>query len=448
MTNWKDSEIFPTEVSDLDRALIHSWYDMRVVCDDNNFPRFFRRELAKDYPIYLQMVRIQPGVDGGAAYDWLVQNYAASINQVNGTTSGTEQNNSTSSTTGTTTNNSAENSHAEGKTDGTSNSTKNTTDTPGVVRTDTTTKAGSETHKQNGTNTDTITLNHATTLAGDEVHDRGANGIVDTKEIKGSYIDHTHHNTIDKTTSDQTTTTSGHNDKKDASKVAPMSISGAVSNVAAGADQVDSMNLDFAGSASNIAQSNTHDHQTVKVTGGPSVGHTGNDATEHRYGMHLDADGNTVQDPGDVYTETNTQKGQETIRYVGREDKVTGTDTTTHNLDSSDTTTYTDRKDTVTHEVTGSDTGEETTEGTTTGTSSNTGSRTTEGSGSSTTDETASGSTTKSGMSETTGKAESNGRHEAPADILMRAMSFIEQCNAADWLISKLNVCFYGQYEI
>lgn len=52
--------------------MINAWFDLRYVCDDDNFPRFFRRLLIQDYFQYQEMLRLQPGY---AHYDWLVTMY-------------------------------------------------------------------------------------------------------------------------------------------------------------------------------------------------------------------------------------------------------------------------------------------------------------------------------------------------------------------------------------
>lgn len=54
------------------QTIINDWFDLRFVCDDDHFPRFFQRLLIQDYFQYDEMLRLQPGY---AHYDWLVTMY-------------------------------------------------------------------------------------------------------------------------------------------------------------------------------------------------------------------------------------------------------------------------------------------------------------------------------------------------------------------------------------
>lgn len=127
-------------------------------------------------------------------------------------------------------------------------------------------------------------------------------------------------------------------------------------------------------------------------------------------------------------------------------------------------------KETGKNTGTSSDTSETTTTGTSSGESSETTSGTTSGTDSTTTTETTSGITkddstttterTDAGTVGTEGTSEKSetgnstdrerytGRHEAPQDMMARALQFIENCNAFEFLCGKLETCFMMCYDI
>lgn len=51
---------------------INDWYNDREICDDEKFPVFFQRLLNQTFPMYQELLRVQPGY---AHYDWLVTMY-------------------------------------------------------------------------------------------------------------------------------------------------------------------------------------------------------------------------------------------------------------------------------------------------------------------------------------------------------------------------------------
>ena len=63
---------YPQTVDAALQATILDWFQFREVCDDDKFPVFFERVLARDMTRYTQLLRIEPGISD---YDWLVQNY-------------------------------------------------------------------------------------------------------------------------------------------------------------------------------------------------------------------------------------------------------------------------------------------------------------------------------------------------------------------------------------
>lgn len=81
------SSDFPDDL----KSLIEDWFYDRYVFNDEKFPRYFSRELSKDFGQYWELLRVQPGI---AHYDWLVEEYEesrrehASQNTQSGTQSG------------------------------------------------------------------------------------------------------------------------------------------------------------------------------------------------------------------------------------------------------------------------------------------------------------------------------------------------------------------------
>lgn len=460
MNDFKDTDIFPALTFygkdpdeqqaryEIFKQVCHDWFGERVVDDDEKFPKYFSRNVRKYWYQYDQLLRAQPGV-AGTQYDWMVEDYQAAYSMVVGNIKNSGKD--TTHTSGETTNNSntTNTGHTEGKTTDEHTGADTATRMPNLTTDTIATKAGSEKHSKDGNDTDTNTYGKTTTKTGDEVHSYGANGIVDTHSIEGSYIEHTHHNTNDNTNNNQTTTTAGHQDHKEASKVMPMTQNAGITQNAAGGDGIDSFTVHFNDAPSNIGETNDHDHQTVSVEGGPKVSHQGDDATEHRYGMHLDADGNTVQDvPNDNYKETNTKKGQETTTYDAIKDTEGGKDSVLHDYNSSDTLTFEDREDHTTVKNTGTEENKTEYASGTNGTSVQDNTGTTEVNGGSTQDTTveATKGTAQDSKNET--KSESNGRHRAPAEIMENAVEFIESTNAWGWIQDKLEPCFLGVWEL
>ena len=68
------TEVYPSNIgmTDSDIEAINSWFDFRLVCDNEKFPVFFGRVLTRDYKRYRELLRVEPGV---SHYDWLVQQY-------------------------------------------------------------------------------------------------------------------------------------------------------------------------------------------------------------------------------------------------------------------------------------------------------------------------------------------------------------------------------------
>lgn len=418
MTDFSDDDIFLDEVSEVDRATIHDWFDTMTVCDDDNFPRYFKRVQAAEYPRYLQLMRIQPGV-AGSSYDWMVQDYHAAINRVQGSTTNKTENtkeatangsSSTEETTGTT--------YTAGTKNTVTLDTKQATSGSGTEKT-TDEKTGTDTLKIDGSNTGTQTIDETDATSGDIVTDYGTNGIVDTKNITGGWVDAT-------TGSDtHSTVTTGHDDHKEAAKVMPMDTNGGAVNSAAGDDNVDNLTVTFNSSPSSIGQTNNHSHGTTDIT---DTHGTDNARTYNSYG------------------ETNTRKGQQTQRYSGYQVDRDASNGSTETTDETQKTTY-GSIDTVNRTTQNSqdvtNTGTTTTENTGTDTTDVT--RNITGSNEGTTNEKETG--TGEGTTEQLGRSESNGRHEDPAAILSRAVDFVESTSAWIWFSERLLTCFYTLYD-
>lgn len=69
---------------ELFKETVSAWFDKREVCDDDNFPDFFRRVIVRDYGRYYELLRIEPGY---AQFDWLVEEYLELQRKSSGITS-------------------------------------------------------------------------------------------------------------------------------------------------------------------------------------------------------------------------------------------------------------------------------------------------------------------------------------------------------------------------
>ena len=123
-------DIYPDSVDEATRSIIQDWFGYRQVGSDKFFPIWMKRTLDRDYPRYMELLRIEART-GGSEYDWLVTNYEERQVKLSG------RDTNTSSATGT------------------SNRTANKTFLAG--QTETTRDTGSGTTSANGTSTDTGT---------------------------------------------------------------------------------------------------------------------------------------------------------------------------------------------------------------------------------------------------------------------------------------------------
>ena len=65
----KWTNLYPTTIPQELQLTINDWYNDRQICDDEKFPVFFQRLLNQTFPMYQELLRVQPGY---AHYDWLV----------------------------------------------------------------------------------------------------------------------------------------------------------------------------------------------------------------------------------------------------------------------------------------------------------------------------------------------------------------------------------------
>lgn len=445
--------LITAEIDDALKATIADWFNYRHVADDDLFGVYFNRVLNRDYGRYKQLLRIQAG---SAEYDWLVGNYMerqttntgentqtatnTGKQTATGATSG-KQTNSGSDTiadTGTVTNSGRDhsvttNSGTETGTGKTTNSGTDTTTTSGTDNntrnlTDTTTFAGSETNTRTGSETDAAT------------HNKGATSTTQSTKNNQS---HTSTNS-----GNPQTLTNHYVGNSAAAKSAPMD-SGVASQgsvtLPGSMGTIPGVTVNFDSHATNIQQSQTDDKQLVQETL--------DSTTTDSYSGDADTvqtEGAAVEDTDSATKTYNSVKDEkafstdrkDTQTHTGTDNRETsGTQSTVHGLvtDTTDskTTEETGNAETTRENTQTNDTLQTSTFGRiidTTGTSENT--------------------TETSGTQETTGTNSSvyrerfAGRTEPPADILIRAVSFIESTNAWEWLMPRIDVCFQSIYDI
>ena len=80
--------VFPSDVDEATRALIIQWFGYRQVAHSVFFPDWMMRTLDRDYPRYMELLRIEART-AGSEYDWLVTNYEERQVEVKNTDSNT-----------------------------------------------------------------------------------------------------------------------------------------------------------------------------------------------------------------------------------------------------------------------------------------------------------------------------------------------------------------------
>lgn len=435
-------DFITVNISDLDKQTISDWFGLRIVCDDDNFPRFFNRVLARDYPRYLQIMRVQPGISG-TQYDWFVQEYAAAINTVtnsitnSGADTETRETKSNNSYTGT-----GKNTIVHGKTETLSGTdTETNTVDHGMKTTRTGTENGGTEYNISEKTVTSGSQNDAHT--GTDTHSYITGGMTDTRTIAGSYADmHSGTDTTNNSGTDSEITTH-HADHAEGAKVTPMSNSGAVST-GTGSEGVAEFSVNFDNSASSIARANDHAHDSRSMTRGTAISQSHATSDSRTYGIEINKSGTQSSKP---YSETTTHTGGEQTEHG---EKIT---TTFNDITNDFTRTGTEnRANTTSESVENSGTDTETrktdygrviTDGGT-DTQENTANNATEITGT----ETVTSNAGKTQNTETVGKTERNGRHEDPAAILARVIPLIQSTSAWLWLSRQLEPCFIRIYDI
>lgn len=464
--------LYPEQIDDALQGTIFDWFQYRNVVDNNKFPSFFKRILNRDYDRYTQLLRVQPGI---AEYDWFVENYLE--RQTTGTTTDkqTNENSVTGSSESTRTDNLTEgvqrathNSVTNGGTDivdtsskneGSSNVTNSGTDTVTNTGENTTTNSGTDTTTSTNTNTVDRDTTGSRTYAGTETNTRTGNE-TDTRAISKGAVSTTRTMENNQTKRTQTTNTGTETGSTDsgtatAAKQGPMDAGvtsiGAVSDSSAG-----TVTNDFNGHASSIGQSRVHEARSSSTdssnvvneswSGNPDSESTNTAATEdtdngtHTYNNVADVRSFTNRADNDTGTEdtTTTDNGSVSVAHglktVG---ETTGKQVTEHGLATS-TTATTEQTDKTTTTFGKTETGDATDNYTKTngGTVGTTGSTTSTGNG----------TTEKNGTSDI--RERISGRQKAPSELLPGIVAFIEQSNAWEWLMPRLEVCFLSCYDV
>lgn len=408
LSEFSDTEAFPVLDFGTDtdgparytifKTVVRNWYDTRVVCDDDNFPRYFQRVIVARYPQYEQLLRVQPGVQG-TQYDWLVEDYreallqGASVTDGSTVASGSETSDIKTDDTGTTkttttgatsgTGQTSETGKDTGTRETTGSSTgadsSKTTGTNTVTDTSTgkttTTKTGSETHNAEHTGTDKTETDSTLTKSGTETstknltdtrspnvtHTTTFNNEVDKLQISGAYLDmHRGTDTVAQTGSEKDTEIR-HGATGGADKAAPMSNSSVAFST--GDDGISAVNVtgSFGGTASALRATQSQEKNDTTHTYTDRADTTTRNTTDIReYGTTYGADNSPTEAPyhedrtrtgghteAETGTDATTHTGTDTLSYTGRTDKTDGTSTRTANLHDTDTLTFTNRNDTV-----------------------------------------------------------------------------------------------------
>lgn len=296
---------------------------------------------------------------------------------------------------------------SQGMTSGTSTTTSETIGTNAATTetshtgTEKQSDTGTSSKTSNGTDTTDISGSETNTRTGSET-DSATHGLGATKSTQSTKNNQSHKS---ETTGNDSQTGTTYTGQDSATKQGPMDASIASSGTTNG---VPSVSVSYGGHASTIATS----YNAQATSGSSSNSSTQTDS--------YSGDADTVTTSTNAVTNTDSgtktyDSVKDTKEYVGREDKVTRSATESGTTGSDGTTTY-DTKDTTTQ--TGSNNGTTTQNGTTSGSSSD------------------------------TQHERFTGRTETPADIISRAVAFIQTTNAWEWLEARLEPLFIMVYDI
>lgn len=405
------------------QSLINEWFDDRRVNDNVLFPRQFKRQIEKVYPQYFQLLRVQPGI---AEYDWLVENYNETQRKTLRTPNLTE----TTQGGDTVTHNTAISVNESNVLSGSdiTTGTGNITHTQDKSRneqnsgTDTDTRTGTETHNENVTRSRSLSGSEGT----------------DPQNPKTTTSTATHPTFTSRTTEASDTVQHSHDGSQNThlEKTNPMSISyvngqtgqgnkwGSLDNptLDANADKAMSPGLDWtspsAQSEDNVANAGySHTEQDpTKNYSENTQSYSGTDSIQ------------TIETGGRVSSQS------ETVTTQGESDRIVHNTTDAHTHGHNVNVTERGTTDAEARNITDTTTYGKT--DTHTGTTNHTG-----------TDSTQSSSTHRTtGDDSIETRQQYTGRNTAPADLLAKAKSFIENTNAWNFLYGELNKCFMGVY--
>lgn len=379
-----------TEKTELDEAtiqLLSDWFDSRFLCDDDNFERFFVRQINLDYWQYNQLLRLQ-----SVEFDPMVSQYLE--RWVNRT--GTQDN--TSKTSGKTSDSGTGSSTVQG----TTSSTPGVTETSETTRTPNTTITSTSTPGVRESTETTHTPNTTVTSTGSS--DGNSSG---SSETTGSTT--------------ETSNNTGTNSQETTSSTNSRALSGVLPDSSTYAPTGgDNPNTDITGFPNALNW--TYASSQNGSVGKDSSSVTGTNAT------NVNSEGSSTSNVTDSTT-THTESESTTT--------TSGTDTTTvatTRTGSDETTTHSTGTETTVVETSRSGSDQSTNNTTTTSEDQRSGTSETDVTGSSSFDH--------------TDKEISTGRGEAPQDMLQRAKSYIMNMNAFEWLVKDLDKCFLGVYNI
>lgn len=381
--------LITANITDTLKETISDWCGDLEVGDEDKFQNQFNRILKRDYPRYCERLRVDVrDADNAPRYDWMVGNYLErEIDTTGSTTHSTSTEGSTTQT-------------------GTSGSTV--------------TNSGTDTRSTAGTASRTPNLTTETTIAGGETNIRSgsedANRTVNNGARSSSQGTLRNQGVRVVRSGSPETMDSNYSSNRSATKTGPMD-AGVAST---GTETLPSTNNFTMGTIENVTPSFSSHASAIGQTA----------ATDKR--LH--------QEKIDS-TDTTTYTGTTPDQVTNSQAAVTDTDNlkTTYNS-VTDKKTFDERVDTQ------KQTGTESSETTGSETQNFGHIITTEGNSGQSGTSKQSGEETGSNSGNT--KERLTGRQEAPADIMRRAVEFIEGSNAWEWLYPRLLVCFQAILEV
>lgn len=381
------------------QTAVYDWFKYRYIGfeDTDKFLDILQRNVAINYPMYLQKLRIEPGV---STYDWLVSDYRERQLKTKGETANTQ-------TRGQDITNVSEdvtNSSATTYNTGTTNiRTGGQTDTH--TGTDTTTDTGTSEHAKTGTDTQTHT------------------GTVSEETVAGLHTttDAPH---VQRVTSEDGGDSAWSGDTQISAQL-PMS----KSYTTFIEPDEDSTDKQYYKKAYQHLPSGGLDWTTATTQG--QSGHREYHDTDHKttesyvYGDGVAGDINTTQgDKNNPDTHETTYNESNATEYGSKDTETRDLASQTAH-DTTDTLTYNSVTDTGTH------TGTDTTSGTNARTQATTNTY---------------GNVENTGTDSRTDREQVTGRNEDPATLLFKATAFIEQSSAFAWFKEQIDSCFYPGY--